>query len=350
MILYYFKKISSFALLAFLFALAPTIYAQNSSVSGILTDKMDKSSLIGADAVLLHPSDSSIYKGSVADVNGRFVIGNVVNGKYILKVFYLGYAEYFKNIEVTDVLYNAGTILLEQKTNVLKAVEIVAKIPTAVQKNDTTEFNAKAFKTNPDATAEDLVNKVPTISSQNGTVQAQGENVQQILVDGKPYFGGDPNTVLKNFPAEVIDKIQVFDQLSLQSQFTGFNDGNTTKTINIITKPNMRNGTFGKVYGGYGDNDKYRAGGNLSFFKGNRHISIITQSNNINEQNFSSEDLLGVLGGSGGGGGGGQAGGGGFGGSGQGGGGGSGNNSNNFLTTQQNGITKTNAVGLNYTD
>jgi hypothetical protein len=331
-----------------IFLCSTIAYAQNQSVSGILLDKTDNSTLIGADAILLHPSDSSVYKGNVADANGKFLITAVASGKYILKVSYLGYSEYFKNIEVLDMPYNAGTIFLAQKTNVLKTVEIVAKLPTATQRNDTTEFNAKAFKTNPDATAEDLVNKVPTISSQNGTVQAQGENVQQILVDGKPYFGGDPNTVLKNFPAEVIDKIQVFDQLSNQSQFTGFNDGNTTKTINIITKPNMRNGTFGKVYGGYGTNDKYRAGGNLSFFKGDRRISIITQSNNINEQNFSSEDLLGVLGGSSGGGGG--QGGGGFGGSGQGGGGGPGNNSNNFLTTQQNGITKTNAVGLNYSD
>ncbi len=325
--------------------------AQHQSVSGILLDKKDQSTLIGADVVLLHPSDSSIYKGSVADVNGKFAIENVATGKFILKIFYIGYAEYYKNIEVTDAPYSAGTIFLEQKSNELKSVQIIEKLPTAIQKDDTTEFNAKAFKSHPDATAEDLVNKMPTITSQNGTVQAQGENVSQILVDGKPFFGGDPNTVLKNFPAEVIDKIQVFDQLSNQSQFTGFNDGNTTKTMNIITKPNMRNGTFGKVYGGYGDDGKYRAGGNINFFNGNRRFSIITQTNNINEQNFSSEDLLGVMGGSSGGGGGqGSGGGGNFGGGGQGGGGGSSNSSNNFLVSQQNGITKTNAVGLNYSD
>src|SRR5204863_8119425 len=123
-------------------------------------------------------------------------------------------------------------------------------VPPSTQAGDTTQYNAKAFKTNPDANAEDLINKMPGITSQGGQVQAQGENVQQVLVDGKPLFGNDPNAALKNLPAEVIDKIQVFDKKSDQSQFTGFDDGNSQKTLNIITKSIFRNGQFGKVYGG----------------------------------------------------------------------------------------------------
>src|SRR5205085_12440292 len=119
-------------------------------------------------------------------------------------------------------------------------------------KGDTTQYNADAFKTSRDATSEDLVTKMPGITIQDGKVQAQGEDVKKVTVDGRPFFGDDPNSVLKNLPAEVIDKIQVFDKKSDQSQFTGFDDGNNTKTINIVTKPQFRNGTFGKVYGGYG--------------------------------------------------------------------------------------------------
>jgi len=88
------------------------------------------------------------------------------------------------------------------------------------------------------------------ITSQDGKVQAQGEDVKRVLIDGKPYLGDDPNAALKNLPAEVIEKIQVFDKRSDQSEFTGFFDGNTTKTMNIITRPQFRNGTFGRVYGG----------------------------------------------------------------------------------------------------
>ena len=52
---------------------------------------------------------------------------------------------------------------------------------------------------------------MPGITVQNGTVQAQGENVTKVLVDGREFFGSDPNTALKNLPAEIIEKIQVFD-------------------------------------------------------------------------------------------------------------------------------------------
>ena len=188
---------------------------------------------------------------------------------------------------------------------------------------------------------------MPGIYRNNGRLQVQGENVGKVLVDGKEFFGNDPNAALKNLPAEVISKIQVFDQASDQSQFTGFDDGNTVKTINIITKDGIGNAQFGKLYAGYGTDEKYQIGGNTSFFDGDRRISIIGQSNNINIQNFAAEDLLGVVGSEGGG-------------SrrrGRGGGGRGGNRSRgggisiiDFLVDQAGGVATTNAFGLNLSD
>ena len=103
-------------------------------------------------------------------------------------------------------------------------------------------------KTNPDASAENLVTKMPGVTSENGSLKVNGEDVKKVLVDGKPFFGDDPNTAIKNLPAEVVDKIQVFDRMSDQAQFTGFDDGNSEKTINILTKPGKNNGQFGKIY------------------------------------------------------------------------------------------------------
>ncbi|MFN3394862.1 MAG: TonB-dependent receptor, partial [Candidatus Thermochlorobacter sp.] len=190
---------------------------------------------------------------------------------------------------------------------------------------------------------------------QGGRVQAQGEQVRQVLVDGKPFFGEDPSAVLKNLPAEMIEKIQVFDQQSEQARFSGVEDGNTIKTINIVTKPAYRNGSFGRAYAGYGNRQNYKAGGNLNIFHDEQRISIIGQSNNINEQNFASEDLLGVASSSGAGGGrrGGFAGGRGsammaFGGPPPP--GAFNNPTDNFLVSQQNGLITTHAFGLNYID
>src|SRR5205085_93650 len=103
-----------------------------------------------------------------------------------------------------------------------------------------------------DATAEDLAKKVQGITIENGQVMAHGEQVQKVTIDGRELFGDDATAALRNLPAEIIDKIQIFDRLSDQAQFTGFDDGSSTKGINIVTKANMRNGQFGRVFAGYG--------------------------------------------------------------------------------------------------
>ncbi|HAP64306.1 MAG TPA: hypothetical protein DCR93_34110, partial [Cytophagales bacterium] len=157
-------------------------------------------------------------------------------------------------------------------------------------------YNADAYTTMPDATAEELIQKMPGIVVENGSVQAQGEDVQQVLVDGRRFFSTDPTLALRSMPAEVIQRIEVFDQQSEQSQFTGFDDGNEQKTLNLVTRENMRQGQFGKVYAGYGYENKYKAGGSVNFFNNDRRLAVIGQSNNINQQNFSSEDILGVTG------------------------------------------------------
>src|SRR5439155_13366811 len=133
---------------------------------------------------------------------------------------------------------------------VLNTVTINSIIPPVRQKADTLEYSANAYKVNPNANAEDLVKKMPGVTVDNGTVTAHGETVKKVTIDGRDFFGDDATAALRNMPAEIIDKIQVFDRLSDQAQFTGFDDGNTLKAINIVTKANMRHGQFGRLYAG----------------------------------------------------------------------------------------------------
>lgn len=317
--------------------------AQTLNIRGKLLDET-KQPAIGASVLLLNPGDSAMVKGTVTDLEGTYSLNADPQKKYILKILSLGYKEQFRNISTGNDSINLGSISLTQNSTILKEVLVEGKAPLATQNGDTTSFNSSAYKVNKDASAEDLVGKMPGVTITDGKVQAQGEDVKQVLVDGKPFFGDDASAVLKNLPAEVIDKVQVFDKKSDQALLTGFEDGNTAKTINIVTKPQFRNGVFGKVYAGYGYDDKYTAGFTTNIFKGNRRISILGQSNNINQQNFSSEDLVGVMSGSSGGGRGGRGGG-------RGGQGGPpSNGADNFQVNNQNGINTTSLFGLNYSD
>ncbi|MDI9872989.1 TonB-dependent receptor [Flectobacillus rivi] len=319
-------------------------WAQTSRLTGKFVDAKGEA-LIGVNVVLTNPNDAKDKHFGPSDVNGRFIINRIpLNTTYQLKATIVGYKELTKSVTISKEFNNLGDIVLQESTNELNEVVVKGKAATMVQKGDTLQYNANAFKTAPDANADELVKKLPGITVENGQIKAQGENVAQVLVDGKPFFGDDPNIALKNLPAELIDKIEIMDRLSDQSQLTGFNDGNTTKTINIVTNPNRRNGQFGKIYAGLGTNDNYTAGGNINLFNGEKRWSIVGMSNNINQQNFSSQDLLGIS--SSGGGGGGNRGGGG----GNRGGGNFGSSADNFLVGQQTGINTTNSFGVNYTD
>ncbi|HXD92675.1 MAG TPA: outer membrane beta-barrel protein [Bacteroidia bacterium] len=313
------------------------MFSQTVKVSGQLIDATDKSPLIGAVVVFINQADTTQQTGVAVDINGNFTF-NITPGIYKLRAELITYKSLELRVTANSSDINLGSLTMQQAATVLKETVVEAKQTHVEQLGDTTQIHADAYKSHPDATAEDLVNKMPGISTTTGSVTVNGEQVKQILVDGKPFFGDDPNLAIKNLPADIIDKIQVFDKASDQAQFTGFDDGNAQKTINIITKKGKNNGQFGKIYagGGVGDNitdDKYNAGGNMNFFNGSRRISIVELSNNINQQNFSSQDLLGISSGSGGGGR-----------------GGGGNAANNFLVSQQGGITTTHAAGLNYSD
>lgn len=316
-------------------------YAQTATVSGVILDVKDNAPLIGTHIFLKNATDSQT---TISGFDGAFQLENVANGMYQLEVSYIGYQTFSKAVQVNGVSINLGNLKMEEGVE-LQEIQVVEQVLPVIQKGDTTQFNANAYKTMPDADAADLIEKMPTVVIDNGKVQAQGEDVKQVLVDGKPFFGNDPTAALKNLPAEIIDKIQIYDQQSDQAQFTGYDDGETSKTINIITKPNMRSGQFGKIYAGYGYEDKYQAGGNINIFNGDQRISLIGLSNNINQQNFSTEDLLGVVGSSGEGRGGGRGGRRGGPGGGQ-----SGASASDFLVSQQGGITSSNAFGINFSD
>lgn len=334
-------------------------WAQGPMLDGTIYDARKNSPLLGVHVRLTAESDTTRKYITSTDAAGLFEFTNVRTGAYALEATYVGYASLKRNLNIDASALHLGTLVMSQSSIQMKEIVIEGRVPTAVQKGDTTEYNAGAFKMNRDASAEDLVTKMPGVIVTSSGVQAQGEAVQQVLVDGRPFFGNDPTLALRNLPSEVIDKVQVFDKLSDQAQLTGFDDGQSIKTMNIITRQNRRQGQFGRFNAGYGTDDRYTGGGNLNSFEANQRISVLGLSDNVNQQNFASQDLLGVSSGGGnqGGGFGGMSGGGRrppsgsnagrFGGGAS---AGPGNSANNFLVAQQNGVSTVNSLGLNYAD
>lgn len=326
--------------IAFSLSLAATTHAQRGdfNAGGRLVDGKSNEPVFGATVLVLSKKDSTQVTGVVTESDGVFRM-KLAPGKYFLKISSIGYKTLEMDADLDGQFKFFGVIKLEEDVQQLSEVRVQGTAVRVEQKGDTTQYNAAAYKTNPDASGEDLVRKMPGITVEGGQVQAQGEQVQRVTIDGREYFGNDATTALRSLPAEVITSIQVFDRASDQAQFTGFNDGDTQKALNIVTKLGDQASHFGKVFAGYGTDGRYSLGGNYNYFKGKRRISVLGMSNNINQQNFSSEDLIGVTAG-------GMAGGrGGMRGGGRPGGGG-----NNFSVGQTAGISVTNSLGINFID
>jgi uncharacterized membrane protein YgcG len=336
-------------------------------LTGVAVDAETDEPIAGVNVLLTSIADSTWRRGMVSGFDGMFSVVVPRSGFYKLQASFIGFELLERVVPVGSANKNLGNVALTPGVLEMDNVMVEAMQQRVEVRGDTTVFNAAAFKVNQDASAEDLIGKLPGVVVEDGAVEAQGEEVTRVLVDGREFFGDDPTAALRNLPSEVIDRVEVYDRASDQAQFTGFDNGDTEKTINIITLPGRSNGQFGKVYGGYGTEERYIGGGSVHMFNGDQRLSFIGLTNNVNQQNFTSEDILGVVGnagrrGSGGGGGarlGGSGGGRGAGGGGQRGGGGGGGGTprggqssspSNFLIGNSGGINQTNAFGLNYID
>lgn len=302
-------------LVLFLFFVTGIMAQNTASVKGRLLDSTAKQSLKDASVSILDATDSTVEVSLLAKEDGYFDFKDVPFGSYLMRFSFQGYSSVYKTIHVTkeQSALNIGTIYLQSAATNLGEVVVTSTPPMTVKK-DTLEFNAGSYKTKPNAVVEDLLKKLPgVLVDKDGNVNAQGEQVARILVDGKRFFGNDPKMATKNLPPDIVDKIQVYDAQSDQSAFSGFDDGTRTKTINIITKKDRRKGVFGRFIAGGGDQGRYDASANFNYFNGNQKITILSQANNINKQSFTATD-----------------------------GGGSGRS--------RGGITDTKGIGLNYTD
>ncbi|NND05271.1 MAG: outer membrane beta-barrel protein [Saprospiraceae bacterium] len=258
--------------------------------------------LSSATVVLLQQVDSVMTSFAITDVKGNFELKRVSPGDYVLQSSFLGYYTFTKQISIGNrqERVDLGEINLQAVASDLDAVVVKGdRIPIMINK-DTIEYNAEAFKTQPNDVVEDLLRKLPGVEVEaDGTVKAQGEEVQQILVDGKEFFGRDPQIATKNLPAGAVDKVQVFDKKSDMAEFTGIDDGADEKAINIELKEDHKKGVFGNVAAGYGTKDRYEGKANLNKFSKNQQLSFIGMSNNVNRQGFSMNDFVNFAGGMG---------------------------------------------------
>lgn len=262
------------------------------TVSGFVIDNDDKSPVMQATVQLLSLPDSTMAVGNVTDNDGAFSVA-ARPGKYVLKVSFVGYVPYVKEIQLSSSkpTVNVGKISLASDAVMLKEAVVVAEAPQVTVSGDTLGYNASAYRTSEGAALEELVKKIPGAEvDDDGNVTLNGKSISKLLVDGKEFFGGDVKTGLQNLPANMIEKINAYDRKSDNARITGIDDGEEEAVLDLTVKKGMNQGWVGNLDAGMGTEDRYSANMNINRFSSSRgrsdQFSLIGRANNVGDQRF----------------------------------------------------------------
>ncbi len=190
------------------------IYSQ-SQVKGKLEDQ-EGSPVAFANIILLDAVDStSIYKGTISEEDGSFIIEEVKDDRYLLKVSFIGYNEELKSIEVNGDT-EIETIILSPSNDALDEVTVNGRRPKISRQIDRIVFDVENSTLSTGNTF-DILKRTP------GVIVSQGE------------------LLVKNRPVSVyINERKVYLTSSeLQQLLEGFS-GNNVKSVEVITNPPAR--------------------------------------------------------------------------------------------------------------
>ncbi|OYU81670.1 MAG: hypothetical protein CFE23_04155 [Flavobacterium sp. BFFFF1] len=274
-------------------------HAQNVTIRGKISERSSKLPLESATVYLTTVKDSTIVDYTISNKNGTFTLTTKkIKQPVFLKVSFTGFSEYKQQVDELVADKDFGTIEMAESERTLNEVVIKSEAPPVRIKQDTLEFNASSFKVRPDANVESLLKQLPGVEiDANGKITVNGKEVNNILVNGKPFFGKDGKIATENLPAELIDKVQVTDTKTKEEELSGQAASKDEKTINLTIQKDMNKGLFGKFSAGKGSDHRYEASGLLNYFKDEQKFSFLGSSNNVNSIGFSMDEVFDSMGG-----------------------------------------------------
>lgn len=276
----------------------------NYSVKVRLTDSVSQEPVSFATIYVSKDGTTRNAYFAMTDGKGYGVISNIPSpGKYFFVAELMGYYRAVHPVEIKDKVTDIGEMLMNEDITMLDEVVVSAVGNQIVVKKDTLEYTASLFKTNDNDVLEDLLKKLPGVEvDSDGKITVQGEEISKVMIDGKEFFLDDPSLASKNIPANIINKVKIVDKKSDQAEFTGIDDGEEEKVIDLSIKPGLLEAWFGNVTAGGGhdlqtdEHDaRYQASGMLGRFTENNQISFILNGNNTNNRGFN--DMTSEMGG-----------------------------------------------------
>lgn len=250
------------------------------SLKGAVWDSVLNHALQDATVAVYNAADSSLVQFRVTDVYGGFRFDRLpVNTPLYALITYAGFELLARDfiLRKSNEELNLGKLVIRKTTQTLKEVIISSVIPVRVNK-DTIEFNARAFNLDSNAVVEDLVRQLPGMTVwSDGAITLNGREIKSLTVNGKPFLGQSFKVATQNIPKVAVDKIQVFNQVSMEDPL------DTLTSMNIKLLKGKELGYFGKIGIGRGTDNRFQLDGMFNVFNGKNQLSVGGASNNVNK-------------------------------------------------------------------
>lgn len=293
----YFKR--NILLLLFFIAGFQSFAQKAITLKGVVKSKKNQGAIESATVYLQKVKDSTMVDYTITDKNGAFNLKtSPVEEEVYLKISYLRFKDYAKKYTQITTDLDLQIVELEEEEQLIEAVVIKSDIPPIRIKKDTLEFNASSFKMKPDANVESLLKQLPGVEiGADGKISVNGKEVNQILVNGKPFFDKDGKVALQNLPSSMINKVQVTDTKTKKEEKTGQTASSNNASINLTIDEKKNKGFFGKIIAGTGSDKRYETSGIANYFKNKTKVSVLTSANNVNSVGFSMDEVFDNMGG-----------------------------------------------------
>ena len=274
--------------LSLVWMMATLGWGQNRQISGQVVDRDTKDPIPQVTIQLLSAADSAFVAGTLTGDDGTFRLIASENGRYILRFTSVGYQREHRNITIKDTAnVDLGTVVMGADAIMLKNTTVTAQAVRVTVVEDTTIYNAAAYRTPEGSVVEELVKKLPGAEvSDDGTVTINGKRVKKVKVDGKEFMTGDTKTAMKNLPTSIVDKVKTYDERSDLARITGIEDDEETTVLDFGLKEGMHRGTFGNIDLGLGTKKRYSGRAMGSYMNRKSRIIGLGSANNVGDRGF----------------------------------------------------------------
>ena len=275
-----------------------TIAKPMASLHGRVYDSTQKKYCVSV-AIALLQKDSTLLAFTRSQKDGAFYVGHLHAGRYLLLFAHPDYSEYsFPVILKGGANKDLGNIGLPPKSDLLTAVTVTPSTANPHFRGDTLEYNVGHLRMKPNASVEEMLRRLPGVQvDRYGNITVNGQRIERLLVDGEDFFSGDPSIVTRNFNADMINKVQVLDKKSKEAEFTGIDDGQKTKTLNLTLKEDSKKGYFANAAAGTDVQEHYSVNGMLGSFKNRRQFAALAMDANNDIRDFgdmAGQDRVGI--------------------------------------------------------